>query len=175
MKWWNDNSATCRDAPEPMTNNVHGGIGRRQRVSDDEGVKWWWDEKILIHFFKKRNLYPFDLCKINIWKKIFLLQYVDIQCKIKKTNKGWLQMKKSVFLRPQKLGVWRSWLSALAWGARGRPFESDHPDWAKKKVTISVTFFYFSSLFNLNSEDTHKLARMRTNFRLRHTFTLDSN
>lgn len=51
-------------------------------------------------------------------------------------------MKKSVSLRPQMIGVWRSWLSALAWGARGRPFESDHPDSEKKKETSSdVSFF----------------------------------
>ena len=51
-------------------------------------------------------------------------------------------MKKSVSLRPQMIGVWRSWLSALAWGARGRPFESDHPDSEKKKETSGEVSFF---------------------------------
>ena len=50
-------------------------------------------------------------------------------------------MKKSVSLRPQMIGVWRSWLSALAWGARGRPFESDHPDSEKKKRHQLMSLF----------------------------------
>ena len=50
-------------------------------------------------------------------------------------------MKKSVSLRPQMIGVWRSWLSALAWGARGRPFESDHPDSEKKKRHQAMSLF----------------------------------
>ena len=50
-------------------------------------------------------------------------------------------MKKSVSLRPQIIGVWRSWLSALAWGARGRPFVSDHPDSEKKKRHQTMSLF----------------------------------
>ncbi len=33
--------------------------------------------------------------------------------------------------------------SALAWGARGRPFKSDHPDRKKKPVNFDLQAFSF--------------------------------
>ena len=36
--------------------------------------------------------------------------------------------------------------SALAWGARGRPFKSDHPD-NKKGQSIMLLFFLFMNMF----------------------------
>ena len=49
-------------------------------------------------------------------------------------------LKKSVLLQPQKDRGVAQLASALAWGARGRKFESSHPD-HKKKRRLCVSFF----------------------------------
>ena len=50
-------------------------------------------------------------------------------------------LKKSVLLQPQKDRGVAQLASALAWGARGRKFESSHPDQTKRKRK-RVSFFY---------------------------------
>jgi len=39
--------------------------------------------------------------------------------------------------------------SALAWGARGRLFESDHPDIEKMRVCDEQALFYFRDLHTI--------------------------
>ena len=56
-------------------------------------------------------------------------------------------MKKSVPLQPQKDRGVAQLASALAWGARGRKFESSHPDQTKKRRDC-VSFFI--SYLNVN-------------------------
>ena len=53
-------------------------------------------------------------------------------------------IKKSVLLQPQNDRGVAQLASALAWGARGRKFESSHPDQIKKRRDC-VSFFYFKT------------------------------
>ena len=50
-------------------------------------------------------------------------------------------LKKSVLLQPQKDRGVAQLASALAWGARGRKFESSHPDQTKKETRLRLFFF----------------------------------
>lgn len=44
------------------------------------------------------------------------------------------------------IGAWRSLVSALPWGGRGREFKSPRPDQAKKPIGsgFPIGFFFFS-------------------------------
>lgn len=53
-------------------------------------------------------------------------------------------MNKSLHLQHQKRGV-AQLASVPAWGAGGRPFESDHPDEKKQLAVIAGCFFCFYS------------------------------
>ena len=52
-------------------------------------------------------------------------------------------LKKSVLLQPQKDRGVAQLASALAWGARGRKFESSHPDHKKRDVFASLFLCLF--------------------------------
>ena len=60
-------------------------------------------------------------------------------------------LKKSVLLQPQKDRGVAQLASALAWGARGRKFESSHPDQIKKETRLRLFFLfpYFNEKINV--------------------------
>ena len=68
-------------------------------------------------------------------------------------------IKKVVFLQPhftrdEHRGV-AQLASALAWGARGRKFESFHPDNFKKEFRFTGTLFYLQKKLQSDFPDIH--------------------
>jgi hypothetical protein len=61
-----------------------------------------------------------------------------------KMKKFFCSLSKSITFAKQNRGV-AQLASALAWGARGRKFESSHPDIAKPQLLIKqvIAVFYF--------------------------------
>src|SRR5690349_5096972 len=64
-----------------------------------------------------------------------------IDSRIKKTN-SFARNRKGGYNATRSIGAWRSPASALAWGARGRRFESCRPD-SKKCPSREGVFLFF--------------------------------
>ena len=62
---------------------------------------------------------------------------------IKNGGKSCRHIKKVYFCRRNKNRGVAQLASALAWGARGRKFESFHPDFLKKRKRVKARFFCY--------------------------------